>query len=214
MFSYFQAQFTAMGHPLPQPLPTWAPPPPISSPPMPGSAGSNVEAGAVAGVHDVDLSAVYGGVWSKTPILRCRVFKYNFIDGTCELVDQLPEEWADKGCSWLTPQPAIAPTEEIRKRLQKPKNEADSQPQLGAHFRIYVGNLPRKVGNYQLRQLFSKHGKIHDVRVIRDRRTGRSRGFGFITMSTATDEKSADAIAKLNGQCLDGRSLRVKLENQ
>ncbi|TVU19354.1 hypothetical protein EJB05_35498 [Eragrostis curvula] len=57
MFSYFQAQFAAMGHPLPQPLPTWAPRPPNSSPPMPGSAESNVEVGAVAGVHDVDLSA-------------------------------------------------------------------------------------------------------------------------------------------------------------
>ncbi|TVT99433.1 hypothetical protein EJB05_55205, partial [Eragrostis curvula] len=56
MFSFFQAQFEAIGHPLP-PHPTWAPRPPISSPPMPGSAGSNAGAGAVP-VQDVDLSAV------------------------------------------------------------------------------------------------------------------------------------------------------------
>ncbi|TVU17921.1 hypothetical protein EJB05_33983 [Eragrostis curvula] len=52
MFAFFQAQFAVMGHQLP-PHPTWAPRPPISSPPMPRSAGSN--AGAV--VQDVDLSA-------------------------------------------------------------------------------------------------------------------------------------------------------------
>ncbi|TVU01194.1 hypothetical protein EJB05_53353 [Eragrostis curvula] len=55
MFSYFQAQFAAIGHPLQAPLPIWAPRPPISSPPMPGSAGSN--AGAGVGAGDVDLSA-------------------------------------------------------------------------------------------------------------------------------------------------------------
>ncbi|TVU31931.1 hypothetical protein EJB05_23643, partial [Eragrostis curvula] len=51
---YLAAQFEAIGHPLP-PHPTWAPRPPISSPPMPGSAGSNAGAGAVP-VQDVDLS--------------------------------------------------------------------------------------------------------------------------------------------------------------
>ncbi|TVU01783.1 hypothetical protein EJB05_52779 [Eragrostis curvula] len=61
MFSYFQAQFEAIGHPLP-PHPTWAPRPPISSLPMPGSAGSNAGAGA-APVQDVDLSAAVRNIF-------------------------------------------------------------------------------------------------------------------------------------------------------
>ncbi|TVU26376.1 hypothetical protein EJB05_28919, partial [Eragrostis curvula] len=163
----------------------------------------------------LDRREVYGGICSKSPVLRCRVFKYNFIDCTCELVEQLPEEWADKRCTWLTPRPAIASTEEIRERLQTAHKTAGDHPQqFRAHFRIYVGNLPLKVDNYQLRQLFSKHGNVDEARVMRDRRTGRSRGFGFLTMATVTDEEPADVIAKLNGQYFDGRSLRVKFENQ
>ncbi|TVU50101.1 hypothetical protein EJB05_01458, partial [Eragrostis curvula] len=65
MFSYFQAQFEAIGHPLP-PHPTWAPRPPISSPPMPGSAGSNAGAGA-APVQDVDLSAAVRNLFPSAP---------------------------------------------------------------------------------------------------------------------------------------------------
>ncbi|TVU50409.1 hypothetical protein EJB05_01779 [Eragrostis curvula] len=63
MFSYFQAQFAAISHPLPTP-PMWAPRPPISSPPMPGSAGSN--AGAGVGAGDVDLSAARN-LFSQAP---------------------------------------------------------------------------------------------------------------------------------------------------
>ncbi|TVU25444.1 hypothetical protein EJB05_27940, partial [Eragrostis curvula] len=65
MFSYFQAQFEAIGHPLP-PHPTWAPRPSISSPPMPGSAGSNAGAGA-APVQDVDLSAAVRNLFPSAP---------------------------------------------------------------------------------------------------------------------------------------------------
>ncbi|TVU37626.1 hypothetical protein EJB05_10951 [Eragrostis curvula] len=65
MFSYFQAQFEAIGHPL-LPHPTWASRPPISSPPMPGSVGSNAGAGA-APVQDVDLSAAVRNLFPSAP---------------------------------------------------------------------------------------------------------------------------------------------------
>jgi RNA recognition motif-containing protein len=73
-----------------------------------------------------------------------------------------------------------------------------SPRQFGSSFRIYVGNLPWQVDDSKLVQLFSEHGKVVDARVVYDRETGRSRGFGFVTM--ATQEELDDAIAALDGQ--------------
>ncbi|CAK9180440.1 unnamed protein product [Ilex paraguariensis] len=66
--------------------------------------------------------------------------------------------------------------------------------------RIYVGNLPWQVDNARLEQVFSEYGKVIDARVLYDRETGRSRGFGFVTMSSETEVH--DAIAALDGQDL------------
>ncbi|PKI66643.1 hypothetical protein CRG98_012985 [Punica granatum] len=74
-------------------------------------------------------------------------------------------------------------------------------------FRIYVGNLPWDVDNARLEQVFSEHGKVVNARVVFDRETGRSRGFGFVTMASETEMN--DAIAALDGQSLDGRAIRV-----
>uniref|UniRef100_A0A0E0GFT4 RRM domain-containing protein n=1 Tax=Oryza nivara TaxID=4536 RepID=A0A0E0GFT4_ORYNI len=74
--------------------------------------------------------------------------------------------------------------------------------QFGPSFRIYVGNLPWQVDDSRLVQLFSEHGKVVDARVVYDRETGRSRGFGFVTM--ATQEELDDAIAALDGQVSSG----------
>ncbi|CAL4981341.1 unnamed protein product [Urochloa decumbens] len=163
----------------------------------------------------VEMRRVYGGIWSKSPLERCRLFRYSFRDGKSELVEQLPEGWNDENCMWLTPQPALAPTEEIRERVEalNPKS-AGPHGQFGTYFRIYVGNLPRKVDSYQLRQFFSKHGKVADARVMCHKGTGRSRGFGFVTMATHVDNEPVNAIVRLHGQSLYGRTLRVKLADQ
>ncbi|KAG8384900.1 hypothetical protein BUALT_Bualt04G0166300 [Buddleja alternifolia] len=79
-------------------------------------------------------------------------------------------------------------------------------------FRMYVGNLPWQVDDARLEQLFSEHGKVVDARVVYDRESGRSRGFGFVTMSTETELN--DAIAALDGQSLDGRAIRVNVAEQ
>lgn len=73
--------------------------------------------------------------------------------------------------------------------------------------RIYVGNLPYTTTDEQLRQLFSQYGEVVDVRVISDRNTGQSKGFGFVEMGS--DAATRDAIAQLNGTMLGDRSLRV-----
>ncbi|HVS14815.1 MAG TPA: RNA-binding protein [Thermoanaerobaculia bacterium] len=71
--------------------------------------------------------------------------------------------------------------------------------------RIYVGNLPFSSTEDGLRELFGNHGEVEGVSIITDRETGRSRGFGFVEMSSGATQ----AISALNGHALDGRSLTV-----
>lgn len=73
-----------------------------------------------------------------------------------------------------------------------------SQPERPRTYRIYVGNLPWQVDDARLEQVFSEHGKVVNARVVCDRETGRSRGFGFVTMADETELN--DAIAALDGQ--------------
>ncbi len=71
--------------------------------------------------------------------------------------------------------------------------------------RIYVGNLPFSSTSQSLEELFSQHGEVENANIITDRETGRSRGFGFVEMSSGADE----AISALNNYNLDGRNLTV-----
>ncbi|CAE6178572.1 unnamed protein product [Arabidopsis arenosa] len=79
-------------------------------------------------------------------------------------------------------------------------------------FRVYVGNLPWDVDNGRLEQVFSEHGKVVEARVVYDRETGRSRGFGFVTMSN--ENELNDAIAALDGQNMEGRAIRVNVAEE
>ncbi|MSP41457.1 MAG: RNA-binding protein [Deltaproteobacteria bacterium] len=73
--------------------------------------------------------------------------------------------------------------------------------------KIYVGGLPYATTDAQLQDLFSTHGAVESARVITDKFTGRSRGFGFVEM--ASNEEAQKAIQALNGTDLDGRNLTV-----
>jgi cold-inducible RNA-binding protein len=73
--------------------------------------------------------------------------------------------------------------------------------------KLYVGNLPYSVSDSDLQALFAPHGSVQSAQVIMDRDTGRSKGFGFVEMST--DEEAQAAIAAMNGQERDGRALTV-----
>ncbi len=71
---------------------------------------------------------------------------------------------------------------------------------------IYVGNLPYRSGEEEVRDLFSQYGEVVSVKLITDRETGRPRGFGFVEM----DDSSADAaIEALDGKEFEGRMLKV-----
>lgn len=73
--------------------------------------------------------------------------------------------------------------------------------------KLYVGNLPYSATDDSLMQHFSQAGQVESAKVIMDRDSGRSKGFGFVEM--ASDGEATAAIEKLNGQPLDGRALNV-----
>ena len=72
--------------------------------------------------------------------------------------------------------------------------------------KIYVGNLPFSADEEQVRTLFSQHGTVESVALIKDRDTGQFRGFGFVEMPNAD---AARAIQNLNGKDMGGRPLKV-----
>lgn len=73
--------------------------------------------------------------------------------------------------------------------------------------KLYVGNLAYDVNDADLTQLFSQHGTVSSANVIMDRATGRSKGFGFVEMSS--DKEAQAAIDALNGRDFSGRALTV-----
>jgi cold-inducible RNA-binding protein len=73
--------------------------------------------------------------------------------------------------------------------------------------KIYVGNLSFQTTADGLREKFAPHGEVSEVAIVNDRETGRSRGFGFVTM--AQDSQAQTAITALNGTEVDGRALNV-----
>jgi cold-inducible RNA-binding protein len=78
--------------------------------------------------------------------------------------------------------------------------------------KLYVGNLAFQTSDGELEQLFSQSGTVESANIINDRDTGRSRGFGFVEMSSK--EEGEAAIAALNGKEVNGRSLVVNEARQ
>ncbi|NDV84431.1 RNA-binding protein [Bacteroides sp. 51] len=73
---------------------------------------------------------------------------------------------------------------------------------------IYVGNLNYRIKEADLQQIMEDYGAVSSVKVITDRETGKSKGFGFVEMSD--DNEGAKAIAELNGAEYEGRTMVVK----
>lgn len=72
---------------------------------------------------------------------------------------------------------------------------------------IYAGNLSYRMTEDSLKELFEQHGEVTSVKIIRDRETGRAKGFGFVEMSDK--EKAENAIKKLDGAEVEGRNIKV-----
>lgn len=73
--------------------------------------------------------------------------------------------------------------------------------------KLYVGNLPFSVNDQVLFDTFAQYGEVESAKVITDRETGRSKGFGFVEMST--EEEALSAVNTLNGRDYEGRPLTV-----
>jgi RNA recognition motif-containing protein len=72
---------------------------------------------------------------------------------------------------------------------------------------IYAGNLPYSMTEAELQDLFTQYGEVASVKIIMDRDTGRSKGFGFVTMPN--QEEAEEAVKALDGSSIQGRNMRV-----
>ncbi len=86
-------------------------------------------------------------------------------------------------------------------------NAASVEQYTGPTMTLYVGNLPYRVHEGEVKELFGKYGPVNSVRLVRDRKTGRRKGFGFIEMSEAGAQK---AMTKLNEFDFQERTLKVR----
>ena len=75
--------------------------------------------------------------------------------------------------------------------------------------KLFVGSLPWSVDDQKLQEAFEEHGEVVSAKVIKDRETGRSRGFGFVEM--ASQESADSAISALNNADLGGRNIVVNV---
>ena len=83
----------------------------------------------------------------------------------------------------------------------------NQQKGLGEVMNIYVGNLPYSIDRDQLREIFAAYGEVAAARIVNDRETGRSKGFGFVEM--ADNAQAQAAIEALNGSDIGGRKAVV-----
>lgn len=93
---------------------------------------------------------------------------------------------------------------QVASRPRKVKASSSSSEEART---LYVGNLPFKTDEETINELFSHYGQVLAVRLVKDRRTGRKKGYGFVEM----DANAADAaLAKLNDSEFEGRTIKVR----
>ncbi|PJC85008.1 RNA-binding protein [Vibrio sp. HA2012] len=95
----------------------------------------------------------------------------------------------------------------LKPAQSSPAEKTDSKPSTKT---LYVGNLPYKANEGNVRELFSEYGEVFAVRLMKDKRTGKRRGFGFVVMASADVET---AISALNEKDYMQRTLKVRVAN-
>lgn len=92
------------------------------------------------------------------------------------------------------------------------KRKKQSGYQSSQHYpeseQLYVGNLSYQMNTHQLKEIFSEYGNVQTIRLIKNTRTGRSKGFAFVTFANVKDAKKA---LTLNGQDVRGRAIVVRM---
>ena len=103
----------------------------------------------------------------------------------------------------------------LARSIAAQNNQKTHQASNGVWFmssKIFVGGLSWGTDDNGLHEAFSAYGQVTDAKVITDRETGRSRGFGFVTYASA--EEAQSAIDAMNGSELDGRTLNVNIAQE
>jgi RNA recognition motif-containing protein len=95
----------------------------------------------------------------------------------------------------------------INPNQARPSSAAPCLLETAMNKKLYVGNLGYDVTGAQLEQLFAEHGTVESATIIEDKETGRSKGFGFVEMSSGEEARAASAA--LDGKSLDGRAIKV-----
>nr|WP_086939291.1 RNA-binding protein [Thaumasiovibrio occultus] len=100
--------------------------------------------------------------------------------------------------------------------LQTPKalsfsNDIDANDADGSSRTLYVGNLPYRANESDVKALFESHGEVFAVRLMKDRRTGKRRGFGFVVMKS---QDADNAVRQLNDSDYGNRKLKVREANE
>lgn len=85
-----------------------------------------------------------------------------------------------------------------------------SEPEQSSTTTLYVGNLPYKANEASVKTLFSEYGEVFAVRLMKDKKTGKRRGFGFVVMSETTAQNTIDNLNEFN---YEGRTLKVRVAN-
>lgn len=96
------------------------------------------------------------------------------------------------------------------KSVSAPAQSSSNSEEDASHQTLYVGNLPYKANESDVRQVFSEHGEVVAVRLMKDKRTGKRRGFGFIVVGKSDAD---NMIAALNEKDYMQRTLKVRIAN-
>uniref|UniRef100_A0A0E0B6Q0 RRM domain-containing protein n=1 Tax=Oryza glumipatula TaxID=40148 RepID=A0A0E0B6Q0_9ORYZ len=173
-----------------------------------------VDAARFGAGGEVSGGCAYFVIWTMPDV--CHVYKYSFHDDAATPMAELPFEWTFmiKRTLWFLPQYSsfldLHPLLAVEFAEQQPRQEwilteaALAIAPTTAHsfspkdFSIYVGNLRWDVDRLRLLKFFGEHGRVLVAQVVCDRQTGRSRGFGFVSMATLREPD--DVIASLDGQ--------------
>ncbi|KAM3355122.1 hypothetical protein ACQJBY_025731 [Aegilops geniculata] len=139
---------------------------------------------------------------------RSGVFRYNLIDNTAKFIEWLPQGWDNEMCTWLVPQPTIAPIHQGRATIPRSNNMIHIQRCYGPLFEVLVRNLSPTTKSSQLEQLFRKHGRVSSANVMYYKKTKTSRGIGLVTIAMM-HVCLEDTLAALDGLVLDGCRLEV-----
>ena len=168
---------------------------------------SNILIAAVIAIIFAVISAqLSGGFTDNTQIISLVGF-FSFISGM--LTPWLAQSFAAKAQQQREPRLATTAHPQARESAVTPVASGQN-PDGSSQITLYVGNLPFKTTEENVEETFAIYGEVFAVRLVKDRRTGKKKGYGFVEM----DPTGADlAITKLNDTEFEGRTLKVRFAN-